>query len=119
MGLVLITNDMGVVAETAHRVLVQYAGQQVEMQDTIGLFRSPRHPYTAALLASLPERADARILPSIPGVALIRHDAYAATGRPDPHPQSAAEQVRIAWTSPACSCARAKSSCLLGPTPPG
>src|SRR5262245_1689122 len=68
MGLVLITHDMGVVAETAHRVLVQYAGQQVEIQDTIGLFREPRHPYTAALLASLPERAAERMLPSIPGV---------------------------------------------------
>jgi dipeptide transport system ATP-binding protein len=39
MGLVLITHDMGVVAETAQRVVVQYAGQQVEMQDTVGLFR--------------------------------------------------------------------------------
>ena len=68
MGLVLITHDMGVVAETAHRVLVQYAGQRVEMQDTLGLFRTPRHPYSAALLASLPERATSRVLPSIPGV---------------------------------------------------
>jgi dipeptide transport system ATP-binding protein len=69
MGLVLITHDMGVVAETAQRVVVQYAGQQVEMQDTAGLFREPRHPYTAALLAALPERAEAKgVLPSIPGV---------------------------------------------------
>ena len=69
MGLVLITHDMGVVAETAQRVVVQYAGQQVEMQDTVGLFRQPRHPYTAALLAALPERAAVKgVLPSIPGV---------------------------------------------------
>lgn len=68
MGLVLITHDMGVVAETAERVVVQYAGQQVEMQDTRGLFRDPHHPYTAALLAALPERATGRVLPSIPGV---------------------------------------------------
>ena len=68
MGLVLITHDMGVVAETAQRVVVQYAGQQVEMQETRGLFRDPHHPYTAALLAALPERATGRILPSIPGV---------------------------------------------------
>ena len=68
MGLVLITHDMGVVAETAQRVVVQYAGQQVEMQDTRGLFRDPHHPYTAALLAALPERATGRVLPSIPGV---------------------------------------------------
>ncbi|MEN9755659.1 MAG: hypothetical protein RLZ07_2041 [Pseudomonadota bacterium] len=68
MGLVLITHDMGVVAETAERVVVQYAGQQVEKQDTRGLFRDPHHPYTAALLAALPERATGRVLPSIPGV---------------------------------------------------
>ena len=68
MGLVLITHDMGVVAETAERVVVQYAGQQVEKQDTRGLFRDPHHPYTAALLAALPERASGRVLPSIPGV---------------------------------------------------
>jgi dipeptide transport system ATP-binding protein len=69
MGLVLITHDMGVVAETAQRVVVQYAGQQVEVQNTVPLFKNPRHPYTAALLAALPERAQAKgVLPSIPGV---------------------------------------------------
>ncbi|MCB4768863.1 ABC transporter ATP-binding protein [Ancylobacter sp. Lp-2] len=68
VGLVLITHDMGVVAETAQRVCVHYAGQQVEMQPTRGLFRDPHHPYTSALLAALPERASGRILPSIPGV---------------------------------------------------
>ena len=68
MGLVLITHDMGVVAETAHRVVVQYAGQQVEFQETHGLFSDPHHPYTHALLAALPERATQRVLPSIPGV---------------------------------------------------
>ncbi len=57
MALVLITHDMGVVAETADRVIVQYAGQQVEQQPVDGLFRHPRHPYTAALLAALPERS--------------------------------------------------------------
>ena len=46
MGLVLITHDMGVVAETAQRVVVQYAGQQVERQDVHGLFADPHHPYT-------------------------------------------------------------------------
>ena len=68
VGLVLITHDMGVVAETSQRVCVQYAGQQIEMQSTRGLFRDPHHPYTHALLAALPERAHGRILPSIPGV---------------------------------------------------
>ncbi len=69
MGMMLITHDMGVVAETADRVLVQYVGQQVEANVTRELFEDPHHPYTAALLAALPERATGRRLPAIPGVA--------------------------------------------------
>jgi dipeptide transport system ATP-binding protein len=68
MALVLITHDMGVVAETAKRVIVMYAGQQVEQQNIKGLFADPHHPYTSALLAALPERAESRHLPSIAGV---------------------------------------------------
>jgi dipeptide transport system ATP-binding protein len=68
MGLVLITHSMGVVAETAERVSVQYAGQKVEEQPVAGLFAAPRHPYTSALLSALPERATGRRLPSIQGV---------------------------------------------------
>jgi dipeptide transport system ATP-binding protein len=68
MALVLITHDMGVVAETVHRVQVMYAGQMVEEQPTEALFNAPRHPYTAALLDALPERAIGRDrLPTIPG----------------------------------------------------
>ncbi|KAB2873328.1 MAG: ABC transporter ATP-binding protein [Bauldia sp.] len=66
--LVLITHDMGVVAETAERVAVFYAGQKVEEQPVRDLFADPHHPYTAALLAALPERAVGRLLPSIGGV---------------------------------------------------
>ena len=68
MSLVLITHDMGVVAETAERVVVQYAGQQVEQQRVKGLFSDPHHPYTQALLNSLPERSHSRLLPSIAGI---------------------------------------------------
>jgi dipeptide transport system ATP-binding protein len=69
MALALITHDMGVVAETAHRVQVMYAGQMVEEQATDALFATPRHPYTAALLDALPERALGRArLPTIPGM---------------------------------------------------
>ncbi len=68
MALILITHDMGVVAETAERVSVQYAGQKVEEQPVDALFETPHHPYTAALLAALPERATTRHLPTIPGV---------------------------------------------------
>ncbi len=69
MALVLITHDMGVVAETAQRVQVMYAGQMVEEAPAEALFSTPRHPYTAALLEALPERAHGRRrLPAIPGV---------------------------------------------------
>jgi len=69
MALILITHDMGVVAETARRVNVMYAGQQVEARDAERLFSDPRHPYTAALLDALPERAAGKKrLPTLPGV---------------------------------------------------
>ncbi len=68
MALILITHDMAVVAETAERVNVQYAGQQVEIQPVRSLFAAPRHPYTAALLDALPERAQSKLLPTIPGI---------------------------------------------------
>ncbi|HJS33350.1 MAG TPA: ABC transporter ATP-binding protein [Alphaproteobacteria bacterium] len=69
MALVLITHNMGVVAETAHRVVVMYAGQVVEQRPAAELFRRPRHPYTAALLEALPERSvGRRRLAAIPGV---------------------------------------------------
>jgi len=69
MALVLITHDMGVVAETARDVAVLYAGQVVEERRVDALFAEPRHPYTEALLSALPERnRDRRRLPTIPGV---------------------------------------------------
>jgi len=75
MALVLITHDMGVVAETAQRVVVMYAGQMVEVQTADDLFASPRHPYTAALLDALPERGvGKKRLPTIPGVVPGQYD---------------------------------------------
>jgi dipeptide transport system ATP-binding protein len=69
MALVLITHDMGVVAETAQRVNVMYAGELVEERMVGGLFTRPRHPYTGALLEALPERSTGhKRLPTIPGV---------------------------------------------------
>ena len=55
MALVLITHDLGVVAEVAQRVMVMYAGQVVETAAVPQLFEAPRHPYTEALLSALPE----------------------------------------------------------------
>ena len=68
MALVLITHSMGVVAETADRVCVQYAGQKVEEAPVAQLFAHPHHPYTAALLSALPERSSSKRLTSIAGV---------------------------------------------------
>ena len=69
MGMVLITHDMAVVAETAQKVQVMYAGQVVEAHPAAELFTRPSHPYTAALLASLPAKTRRRErLPTIPGV---------------------------------------------------
>ncbi|MDX3965756.1 MAG: ABC transporter ATP-binding protein [Bradyrhizobium sp.] len=53
-GLVLITHDLGVVAQTAQRVIVMYAGRKVEEASVEALFASPRHPYTRGLMASIP-----------------------------------------------------------------
>jgi dipeptide transport system ATP-binding protein len=55
MALMLITHDLGVVAEIAQRVLVMYAGQVVETSRVPEIFETPRHPYTEALLSALPE----------------------------------------------------------------
>lgn len=57
MGLIMITHDMGVVAETADRVVVQYKGRQMEEADVLTLFENPKSNYTKALLAALPENA--------------------------------------------------------------
>jgi dipeptide transport system ATP-binding protein len=74
MALVLITHDLGVVAETADRVVVQYAGRQVESGSAQTLFTDPHHPYTAALLAALPERAKGDRLLAIPGLVPGQYD---------------------------------------------
>jgi oligopeptide/dipeptide ABC transporter ATP-binding protein len=54
LAIVLITHDLGVIAEIADRVAVMYAGQIVEEAPVLDLFRAPAHPYTAALLAAIP-----------------------------------------------------------------
>ena len=65
MALILITHDMGVVAETADRVIVQYKGHKMEEADVLSLFEAPKHPYTRALLSALPENATGDRLPTV------------------------------------------------------
>ena len=75
LALVLITHDLAVVAEMARRVAVMYAGQVVEQATVDVLFDQPRHPYTAALLAALPEHnRGASRLAALPGVVPGRFD---------------------------------------------
>ena len=66
--IILITHDMGVIAENARRVIVMYAGCKVEEADTKQLFASPRHPYTKGLLTSIPTLD----LPGASGAGQIR-----------------------------------------------
>ena len=66
MGIVLITHDLGVVAGTADRVHVMYAGRLVETADTRSLFRRPAHPYTRGLLASVPSLTSDPDAPLVP-----------------------------------------------------
>jgi peptide/nickel transport system ATP-binding protein len=72
-GLILITHDLGVVAQTAQRVIVMYAGKKVEEATVEALFENPRHPYTRGLMASMPAvislgaKDDVRLI-EIPGM---------------------------------------------------
>ena len=67
LALLLITHDFGVVAETADRVAVMYAGRIVEEGPVRAIFREPQHPYTRGLLASMPGGAPGRRLRAIEG----------------------------------------------------
>jgi len=75
MALILITHDMAVIAETVEEVVVMYAGQVVEKNTAHNIFTAPRHPYTDALLGSLPERnVNSKRLPTIAGVVPGKYD---------------------------------------------
>jgi len=75
MALILITHDLALLAEHAKRIAVMYAGEVVESQQVPALFERPHHPYTEALLASIPEHSrGARRLPTLAGVVPGQHD---------------------------------------------
>ena len=75
MALILITHDLALVAESAHRIIVMYAGQVVEEGRAEEIFKSPLHPYTQALLKALPEFAEGKSrLQSLPGVVPGKYD---------------------------------------------
>ena len=79
ISILFITHDLGIVAKMCHRVAVMYAGRIVELVPVMGLFDDARHPYTRALLASVPnpDRPQAR-LPSIEGQPPLLHERLPA-----------------------------------------
>jgi oligopeptide/dipeptide ABC transporter ATP-binding protein len=94
MGIMLITHDLGVVAETTDKVVVLYGGQMAEVAPTSTLFSSATHPYTQGLLRSLPDRAPpGSRLPTIPGMV------------PSPLqvPSGCRFRTRCGHASPACA----------------
>jgi peptide/nickel transport system ATP-binding protein len=99
----LITHDLGVIAETAQRVVVMYAGRKVEEASVKALFAQPRHPYTRGLMTSIPrlnrapdESARPRRLTEIPGVVPSLID-MAAGCTFAPRCAYASEQCRVAY----------------------
>ena len=75
MSLILITHDLALVAEAVDRIIVMYAGQIVEEGTAKDIFREPKHPYTQALLRSLPEFAEGKSrLESLQGVVPGKYD---------------------------------------------
>jgi len=67
MSLIMITHDMGIIAEMTRKVVVLYAGRVAESASTAAIFESPKHPYTSALLRAVPRLDKRRTLTSIPG----------------------------------------------------
>jgi oligopeptide/dipeptide ABC transporter ATP-binding protein len=100
LGLVLITHDLGVVAGIAHRVAVMYAGEVVEIAPVAELFSAPAHPYTSALLDSVP-RLDAPADGRLPGIE----------GQPPP-PQASVQGCAFAPR-----CPRAVEACRSAAVP--
>ncbi|HWI81308.1 ABC transporter ATP-binding protein [Ramlibacter sp.] len=75
MGVVMITHDLGVVAESCDRVVVMYAGRKVEEADVVDLFDRPMHPYTRALMLSMPSmNTHSQRLAEIPGMVPAPHE---------------------------------------------
>jgi dipeptide transport system ATP-binding protein len=93
MALILITHDLAVVAEVAHRLAVMYAGQVVEQGEIPTIFRQPRHPYTEALLSSIPEHSKgAHRLNTLPGIVPGHYD----------RPQGCLLAPRCPYAAPRC-----------------
>jgi peptide/nickel transport system ATP-binding protein len=99
--IILITHDLGVVAETAHRVAVMYGGRIVETGTVDEIFANPRHPYTAALLQSIP-----------------RHDTGNRRLEPIPgHPVTPTSLPRGCSFAPRCARSQGRAVCIESEPP--
>jgi peptide/nickel transport system permease protein len=95
MSILLVTHDWGVAVETCSRIVVMYAGQVVEVGDSVPLVRDPQHPYTKALLASNPQLdAQRGQLPMIPG-SVPAPGAWPPGCRFEPRCDLASEACRV------------------------
>ena len=118
---ILITHDLGLIAELADRVVVMYAGRVVELSDVFAMFKQPGHPYTVGLMNSLARvdidqdeaRADSRsaarassiatgmrVSPALPAVARARASAEATYHRSGRSPEARPPRTRPRVTSP-------------------
>jgi ABC-type dipeptide/oligopeptide/nickel transport system ATPase component len=98
MSMIIITHDMGVVAEAADDIIVMYAGQVVEHAATLDLFDNPEHPYTEALLGALPQLEGANVREGA-----VRHPRAArpiCTTRPSRAVRPPAAAMRATTTAP-------------------
>ena len=99
MGLIMVTHDLGVVAETVDRVVVMYGGRVMEEGPVQAIFDAPLHPYTQALLSSIPGRtAGKKRLVEIPGTS--PNPAHPPSGCPF-HPRCAVADPKCAAKAPA------------------
>ena len=94
MAMIFVTHDLGVIADVADDVVVMYAGQIVEQQAALDLFARPRHPYTEALLHSIPQLTPrGEPLHAIPGMV----------PRPDQFPTGCRFAPRCSYAQEACT----------------
>ncbi len=115
MAILLITHDLGVVAEHCDKVVVMYAGKVVESAPTAELFENPIHPYTRGLLASLPGLAPAGArLPTIPGMVPSPLD-FPTGCRFRSTVRDATPEERAAGVSAPARCPRADAACADDP----
>jgi peptide/nickel transport system ATP-binding protein/oligopeptide transport system ATP-binding protein len=118
MGIILVTHDLGVVAQVCDRVVVMYGGVVAEENDAAALFSNPQHPYTQQLLLSFPDLAHPdRALRGIPGTP-PRLDAMPPGCRFEPRCPHAFERCRTE-RPPEYAAAGGRASCfLLDPAEP-